>query len=754
MLKLSNDNMAMKFDEDNPSSGFSEFKLKADYYYMGYARSTNLNNINSRGEYILSTSDFYSLLIEGVEHEVSSLDWGITKIKVNSKDLYGEYDVYGGVNVDVIKVKTESILATTGNRSIKEQELWYYFTPDGKGIIKKVKIIFNPPVSSAYNLQSIKVLNFVSVNSIAPKFEVESYFFGKKQLGFDYDTLSEVAQDWIKDSGLTISIARNSVYPNLLPAFDPADWNNLPDIYNSSSIDLKAGDKPYISWFNAYPDARKHYLHFEAQNLTGTLQVSFSMTRNNRNTEIDAQIINITDNGEHIITFPAGYGYDWLYVRFNQLDGVSNVINPYVHYRDLSYTFVAPDGSRLANSNLMNCIRVQSSNPNNKKITTKVFNANLFIGSGKGVGISILSLDGTDIQNGAFEVLFQKSDNTIVTSAIYNMFVDYNEKYVPVGDDPIAEQFNQWDDGLFGVAIPAGVDEIKKIGIRFKTTQAIDWLIDNFFVLNWQGSDKGIGSDDRRNFGPGVDGLRSRDFSLRGTHGITFPRNYMVKMERVIPDPETASKLTFSNVTGIKQIYYLVEIPYSVTFSDLQDRGHEAIIDMSGETNYLYAVSVKNSATGEMWRIKSAVGTDIIVDIAERERNSSSDLIIVTYMVKMDIDPTTVWSFVPGGILWDIGASLYSSAYVDYYVSRRIDDPIGLAQVSSDSQLSTMRVLRLDVALSPPLLANYNIATLTDAENTLCETDFTYYPTKDAITEEISYPGWGGGGWGAQEWGM
>lgn len=739
MLTLENDNLILDFDDTNPKAGYSSFRLKPGYYSKGFARTNVqypfLNKINEFGELEITSSDYYTLLVEGNETGVSGLTWSVLLDPlVSSLDLYGKDDPYGNVDVEVIKIKSANVLDVGSNRSIKEQEIWYYFTSDGKGIIKRVIVFFNPPVSSAYNLQSIKILNFVGVHSIAPKLEAISYFFGKNQVGFDYDTLAAFNSDWSVDAGLTVDLARNSVYPNLLPAFGAADWVDLPASFSATTLNLTPGDNTYISVFNPLPDNRKHWLQFETQGLNGTLQVSFSLVRNTKNTESDAQVVNITTNGEHAIEFPIGFGYTWLFVRFKMLNGNGTVTNAYVQYRDLSYTFVAPDSSELANSNMMNCIRVQSTNPNTKQIYRSL-SSTLFIRDGFGVGVSILSLDNTDIQDGAFRLIFQKPDNSWVKSAIINMFVDYNEKYGVTG----AEQYNQWDDSLFGVAVPSGVDEIKAIGIEFTTTETIDWLVDGFFVLDRQGSEKGIGSDDRRNFGPGVDGLRARDFCLRGSHGVVPSYTNDIKMERVVVDPGVNSALTFTNVSSVTQVYYLAELVHSVVYSSIEDRGHEIIIDMSGVSDYFYATEVLNTATNETWRIKSTVGTNVVVDVSEKERNSNADLIKVTYKIKVAIPATDTWSFAAGEITWLFGASIYSgtTVYVDYVVDSRIDDPVGLIQSSCDADLATMRVLRNDISEGPPLLSNYNNAVLTNAANTMCETFYIYYPTKNQLGSSL-----------------
>lgn len=730
MLTLENNNLILEFDEADV--GYSSFRLKPAYFNLGYMRPITpysfLNKLTTDSEYIITSSDYYSLLVEGVEISVSGLSWTTVIASVLSSDLYGKEDVLGGTAVNVIKSVSTDALDIGLNRSINRHEVWYYFTPDGKGVIKKVFLTLNP---STNTIQVIKVLNFTGVNSVAPKLEALSYYFGKNQIGFDYTLLTDFTTDWTIDAGLTTTLGRKSVYPNLLPVF--TDWTDLPSVYTATTLNLTPGDSTFISVFNAFPDNRRHFLRFETQNLTGTLRVSFSLTRNNRDTEANAQIVTYTNNAEQVIEFPAGLGYTWLYVRFEMLDGTSTVTNASVNYRDVVFPFTAPDESHLANTNLMGCIRVQSANPNAKQLY-RILPSTLFIKDGFGVGISLLSLDNTNIIDGAFKIILQKPDNTWISSAVVNMFVDYNEKYKVVG----AEQYNQWDDSIFGIDVPEGVDEIKAIGIEFTTTSPIDWLLDGFFILDWQGSDKGIGSDDRRNFGPGVDGLRARDFALRGTHGVTFPHDTTIKMERVVPDPGATSTPTFTNITSIVEVYYLAELTHSVQISATEDRGHECTVDMSGVSDYFYAISAKNGSTGETLRIKTAVGTDIVLDIAEKERNTNSDLIVITYKIKVDIPATGVWHYVTGGIKWESSASLYSaklvgSVYADYIVDSRVDDPIGLLQASSTAELATMRVLRTEISLGPPLLSSYNNATLTDAANTKCETFYVLYPTKEKL---------------------
>lgn len=735
MITLGNSQISMEFDEEaeDPKAGFTSFKMLLPFFYL--AVWTNLE---------VSSTDYYTLLVNGVEYGISGLIWTIQSEMVDSVNLFGDADTLGNTARPVVKIKTTDELNIGLGRNVVEQEIWYFLSLDGLSVVKRIFLTFDSPSSSSDYIQSIKILNFIGFH-LKPystghklRFDATTYYFGKKQLGFNYNTLGAYNFDWNTDAGLTVSIGRNSVYPNLLPAFDPAAWVDLPDVYSNSILNLKSGDNTYVAHFNAFPDSRKHWLHFSAQGLTGPLQVSFSLVRNIKDADGNAQISNITEDGNYVVEFPEGFGYTWLYVRFNQVSGDSTVLNPYVQYRDLSFTYVAPDDSQSANTNLMNCIRVQSSSPNTKRIYRNL-DSNLFISNGYGIGLSILSLDNTDIQDGAFKVIFQKPDNTWVSSADFNMFIDYNEKYNVVG----AEQFNLWDDGLFGVKIPDGVDEIKAIGIEFVTTQAVDWLLDGLFVLCWQSEDKGTGSDDRRNFGPGVDGLRARDFCFRGVNGISTTLGSTVKMEPVPTQPGVyrlngGASDAFGSVTSIEEVYYIIEVLRSVVYSAIEDRGYEAVIDMSGISGYFYPVEVRNSATDEKWRIKSAIGSDIIVDISDKERLSNSDLIVVTYKSKVDIPASGNWE------LWgnrsimflDPGMLVYSEAgiktvYVDYTMDHT--RTFGLQHISSTSDVTTVRIWRYNPLEGSSLLANYNYAILFDAENTKCSTSFMYRVTNTSI---------------------
>ncbi len=729
---LENTNLLINFDSDKP--GFGSISLKAGYYNPGYARSdsvkTPYNNLNSAGQMKLSNSNYHILLHDGIEYSVSGLDWTVTESTENSKDLYGKFDTYGGVFIDVVTAISESEINVGNDRKVVKQELTYFFTLDGKGLIKKVKVTLNTDPNLDNVIQTMKILDFVGVNSVSgSRFDIDSYYFGSQDVGFNYDTLAAYNAAWTTDAGLTVAIARNSVYPNLLPDFNDSGWIAPATIIDNKTLDLKTGDDTHINHFNPYPDNRKHYLIFEVQNIAGHLDVNFSLVRNAIDADTKSIKYNITQNGVQIIEFPAGFGYTWLYVRFKQVTGTSRIYEPSVNYRGLDFSYAAPDGSRLANWNMRNCIRVQSGNPNGETIT-KTFPGTIRIGDGKGVLLGALSLDNTNIVDGAFKIGFQKLDDSWVDSGTLNMFVDYNEVY----GGEIADQFNQWDESLFGVDIPSGVDQIKAIRIEFTTTNAIDWLLDYFIIQYWDDRDDGVGSDDRRNFGMAVEGIRARVFFLRGAHGLTYPANTAITAERVLVNtglinPGT-SKLTFSNASSISSVYVLLDGSHSLSFSSLTDKGYEAIINISGLSDLVFVVEVKNLRTNDTYRIKNVSGGNLTVDIASKE-HEQGDSVRVEYKAKFEL-PSSDYALGTGGVItWQ--PALYGfvndRVYADYAVSVRADNVVGLISAASSHTCSTMRVLRLGINVSAPLLSNYDIITFSTTDNSVAESQVIYYPT-------------------------
>ncbi len=398
-----------------------------------------------------------------------------------------------------------------------------------------------------------------------------------------------------------------------------------------------------------------------------------------------------------------------------------------------------PDGSLLANTNLRNCIRVQSSNPNGKQLIYN-FSSNVKIADGHGIKLMALSLDNTSIEDGAFKVVFQKPDNSWVESESINMFVDYNDLY-PQGS---WGRFNLWQDSFFGVSVPSGVDEIKAIGIKWTTTQAIDWLLDGFGVLLWQENDRGIGAKPTQHFGLPAGTLRMREsFALRGVQGakhipsatdVSGERVSVVVVGGIYPYGEYVP-LTFQSSPSVPQVYQIEETALETAWGDWVDDGYQLTYDASGLSNYLYPISVRNLTQGEDYLIISAIGSQITVDTSQKNY-TTGDTLRITYAYRDNVD-VSHWNLKKNTkdqwcIKWAYDSWTISHnkepVYVDYTVSLRGDDSLSCVVGASTATVNRQVQDYPKLTESSPTLTTYSTMVFQDPSNELTETYTVYYP--------------------------
>lgn len=747
MPTLENDNLLVDFS--TTKGGFTELRLKEGYFTKGHGQGADVNisggrsNLDRLNQLRVSSSDFFLLDFEGVEYSVAGFNWVITETTENSLNLYGDSDPFGGIDVGVVEVKAESIgLEIATDRTLDIVTILYYFTDDGFGLVKRVTTQLNNLSSNGELIQSGRVFNFTGVTGLSPRTSLDAFGLKKNRVGFDYRTLADFNSDWTIDGGLTASIGKPNPYPNLLPGFTDSEWQTPGSVIDDATVELSAGDDMWLSVFNGFPDERDFWFNFDVANQTGQLDIQFSLVRNARNTRINAELLQVGTDGSFSIEFPKGFGYTWLFVRLNQVVGSCTASNPIVTYENQAVPYKAPDNSFLANSQMESCIRIQSSNPSGKQMTYS-FPSSVFIADGKGIGINLRSLDNTDIQDGAFKVSFQNPDTFLWTEgAVQNLFVDFNEEYDPANDGN-AVQRHLWEDGIYGRPIPDGVDEIIGLRVEFSTTNTIDWLFDDTFVLNWQASDNGMGSDSRRPFGPRVIGLRARDWHLRGAHGAVLPQLTSIDSDPVTVIPGEPVPLSFGNMSSVDEVFELTETSGGFQISDSRviDRGNELVIDISSLTNLHSVISVENGITGDSYRVKSVVGNTLTVDIAIREHDQT-DVLVIKFQRK-DVVDSVNWSLSTmsdgrKAISWvnnvftqgirndsDRNNTLYAS----YTVSERIDDQVGLIVAANNYDIGTQRLLWDDITEGPPLISNYGNLVFTDINNSTSSTTYIYRPT-------------------------
>ncbi len=363
MAELILENNYLKVTFPGTKAGFSGIWVKG--YNAGGAIPTDWNRLSKPEKYPqLLSGDYHGIYAFSSEYWSGNFNWFTYKTTMSSQDLYGADDPNSSpVEVDVIRIVSGDTVNIGQDRAISGQELSYYFTPDGKGLIKKVRLIIKKLGEKANNLQSILLMDYVAFSPVSYNTRCKYYHFKERQICFNYDSIAAFSADWTADSGLICSIGRTSLYPNLVPGFTDSDWtvqSGLPTVIDDSHINLSAGDIIYINKYNAYPSDRMHSMILSLQNMTaGCLRIKYGLSRNAIDAEDEAQSMEITDNGSYSLQDKTSYGDNWLYIKLEQVSGSCQVYDMAVKYIKAGAAYSAYDNSYLANTSLNNCIRVQ-----------------------------------------------------------------------------------------------------------------------------------------------------------------------------------------------------------------------------------------------------------------------------------------------------------------------------------------------------------------------------------------------------------
>ncbi|MBI5789280.1 MAG: hypothetical protein HZA78_10540 [Candidatus Schekmanbacteria bacterium] len=733
MSELILENEYLKVTFPGNKAGFSGIWLKN--YQSGSAIKTEYNRLDENLYYKAFGGDYHGVYAEEQEYWSGDVNGIAYKTTMGSTDLFGKADIFGNSPREVVKVVSGDVVEINSDRAINSQELLYYFSPDGQSLIKRVRLNIRKQGANAENLQSVVFMNYVGFAPVAYNSEIQYIAFHEYILGFNS------LDNWSADSGLGISLARNSLYPNLAPGFSEAQWQidaGQPVISSNRQLNLSGGDNIYLCRHNAYPADRIHTLNLSVQNLSGSLRIKYGLSRNAISCDEEAQSLDITSNGSYSLQDNSGYGDNYLYIRLEQLSGSGEVHDLAVKYLKDGVSYSDYDHSYLAHTSLHNCARVQSVNPNGLRLIYN-FPQNIKIAAGGGVKMLALSLDNNSIEDGAFCLIFQKPDDTWVETGKINMLVDFNDQY-PLG---AWGRFNQWDDSFFGVEIPANVNEIKAIGIKWTTNQAIDWLLDGFGIVAWQDKDLGSGTQEKLKMGLPAQGLRlNRTFTLRGVQGAYHPVQNRIPGERIsvvivggLQGYGEYVPLTFQNIQTVNEVYQISNQYIDSIWNQWNDNCFQLVYNASGINNYLYPVAVRNVTQNEEYPIISSAANLITVDIGNKNY-ALSDTLRITYARKQTVDPAH-WDLAQNArgqwcIKWAYDSWTLENdrqkVYVDYSVAGRSDDSPAWLLSASNHDVHSIVQDYPDISNDSPQLAAYATYVFSDPSNEQAEGLFIYQP--------------------------
>jgi len=736
-LVLESDFLRVTFPGDR--AGFAHIWVKG--YNAGTAIPTETNYLSEGGELSLLRGNYHGIYANGAEYWSGEVNWFAYKTTASSEDLYGSRDPFGGVEVEVVKVVSGDVVPVGSDRAISSQELTFFLSPDGKGLLKRVRLVMKKLGADAGSLKTVDVMDYVSCGPVSYHRGMRFYRYGFEVLGFDFADVGALLSAWDFSPNLTPALARASLYPNLVPGFDSVEWtveSGAPSVLASDRVRVSAGEALYLWRQDAYPAGRRLVLDFTVENLSGELEVQFGVWRNPRGTGEPLEELRISQAGDFHLEVQGGEGPEFLFLRILGVSGSGEVVRPCVRYVLAGAGYATYDGSYLGHTSLCNCLRLQSSDPYGEEMVYRFPALRRVTGAG-GVRLAVRSLDGTPIEDGAFEVIFQLADGTWVSSAVENMFVDYNDTY-PEGS---WARYNLWADGIFGVALPEGVEEIQAVGVRFLTHQAIDWLVDGFAVPGWLEEEWGTGAEQRFRLGmPPATCRWETPEVLRGVQGAYHQGTQSVSGERmpivvVLGDQPYGEymPLTFQDVVGVDAVYLLEETSCDLAFAAWEDQGKDLAYDVSGIADFEYPLRVENLSQNREYRIVRFTEGRVVVDIS-REDYALTDTLRLSYVRRSLVDGSH-WSLAQNRygkwcIKWAYDAWTVAHnremAYVDYQVAARTDDSIGCAVGGASACVQQVRQSAQDLREGAPYMTTVLRLTFSDPGNEVAEGLLGYFP--------------------------
>jgi len=718
---------------DGKSSGPSEVWTVDKNAAGGYAH-TEGNGIAEDGAVLLSSSDSMYFYFNGIELYSSDFTWIAYPLDIDAENLYGKaWTGAAHTSISCIKTVSSGEHDLGGGRTLDRIENLYFPTVDQLGIHRKtsIKVIKNSETADPIDSVIYGTL-FGTANALIERNDMEYRKIGRYSCGFDYETVAEVNADWTIDAGITYAPARtdNVVYPNLIPNFDDASWVPIgsPVKNTALSYTLTPGDSLRCWVVSGLPVDRLGCLTFNVTANTGGLaaRLGFNSTMN----KIDYATETIYNSTGIKKVRATASGVDRaIFIEFVNTGAANITLENVAVQMQYDALYTAYDGSVLSNNAWWNSLRVSGSLLSGKKMVRQ-FAQPVDVSLSTAIGMWLLPKN-SNSPTPAFRFYFKDELDAIHYSSNLSIWIDWNEHYL---NQPV--QFNYWDDGFYWEFIPAGVTQIKEIGIEFLTDVAIDWVLDDLFFFTPLTESNGPGSFKNVRLGMSAPNTRTDERCLSnyitGSNAQTSRVRDKVQVIVVIENTDYVEKSLLSakelTVTVPNpELYRYVPETTTLLWETIADKGASATFTLPADCEM--PDSVTNISNSESYRVLSfdrvtkvtkidvktatgRIGQTIEIDYQKKEfATLGVDYLVYYYAAKQQwiVDwQDTPWVFARDRELF----------YCEYDVDVRDDAAIAISLIG-DKQVRHVGGDTRNAHNSSPTVVNFSRLFLSELGNTV-----------------------------------
>lgn len=604
-LALNTDFISALFDGKSP--GPSQV-WSLDVAGAGSFLYTETNGISEDGCLLLSSSDSLYFNYNGIELYSSDFSWIAYPLTIDAENLYGkQWAGAAGAPINCVKTVSSGAHDLGGSRTLDSIENLYFPTIDQHGLHRKTTLSIIKNGAAAVPIDSVVFGSLVGVsNALIERNDMEYRKIGRYSCGFDYESVAAINADWAVDAGIGYAPARTGgvVYPNLVPDFDDAVWvvAGTPVKNSATSYTLNAGDSLRCWVKTALPVDREGCLTFDITANAGQLSARLGFNSTMNKIDYSSESIYNATGIKKVRATSSGVDRALFIELENTGAGAITLQNVAVQMRH-DAIYVAHDGSVLSNNSWWNSLRLSGNTLSGKKLV-RTFAQPIDVSLTTAIGLWLLPMNAAAPTPG-FRLYFKDELDAVHYSSNLSIWVDWNEKYFNQAD-----QFNYWDDGFYWEFLPAGVTQIKEIGIEILTNDAIDWVIDDLFFFTQTTDASGPGAFQDVRLGLSAPNTRIDDRCLSNyiTGSNTVAARVRDKIQVIVVTENTSyvekSRLSASElmvVTPNPEVYRYLAASTSALWEALSDFGSTATYTLPSDCEMVS--SAQNSANSEKYRV-------------------------------------------------------------------------------------------------------------------------------------------------------
>lgn len=582
---------------------------------------TEQNGLSKTGECLAVRGHYALYVIDGVEYASGDWTWTCYAGVDTARNLYGRQAADPGATVETITSVATPYLDLGGGRILERLENLYYPAQDGGGLMHRVAVVIGKTSAAADNISSLTVAQYLSLAN--PVQERQTTWRGLLALG---------DSGWSADAGVTLSAARLSVHPNLLPDFDDAGWQLTGTGVKLSAAQYQLDPGAYLRIWLKQPLPEDRDLSVGG---TGTARVRVGVNRKLNSIEHDLEI---AASGTWSGVLNAGFGNHALFVEIRNTGASAQTVSDlWIRSAPLGYT--APDGSLLGNDRRgwSTPMRVTGSGLAGKRL---YFDGAFDLSRSEALALWLLPMNTARSQPG-FR-FFVRSGGEYHTSQANDIWVDWNERY---SNQPSQE--NYWDDGFHFEPVPGGITQSDRVGIEILTDDAIDWLLGDFLVLATADL-PGMGPGCEQRYRHGLQGRQQRqqDASLGQYLQAALNPSALVtdRVGIVVGINQSGSQYvekSFLSLAGpsvspptLGDVYQWEQLHVDTTWAALADAGATASYVLPADA--LVPDTCTNQATGDTLTVRrwDPATRTVTLDVATDAPASTGDAVRLRYLRK------------------------------------------------------------------------------------------------------------------------